>query len=192
MVTEVNMSRKLFLILCLASGVANADCYSRTAMSNQTTAKITAVADVKRKVVPVGHQQNKCIVSFRAQIDDGWVTAEGENVGANTESLDQLCASAMSAGKSEALTRIAGSTVNVEQDMVCTDEPNIQIRKVQVGEHIKESELTPHPNFTKQFKYRGTVCRWFIEPEGRVGDMIPKQGVACRIQDNDWQVVDKW
>ena len=187
------MPRKFSLILLLmAANAVHAECYNRTAMSTQTAAKITALADVKRKIVPIGNKQNKCIVSFRAQIDDEWVTAEGENIGSNSESSDQICAGAMAAGKSEALSSIADSTINVEQDMVCSDEPAIQIRKVGVGEHVKESELTPHPNFPKPFKYRGTACRWFIEPEGRSGDLIPKQGVACRIQDNDWQVVDKW
>ena len=187
------MSRKLYLILTLtAITSAHAECYNRTAISSQHPIKITSIADVKRTVVPLANNQHKCIVNFRAQVNDTWISLEGENTAPNTSSIDQLCAGAMSYGKNQVLTSVTGSNINVEQDMVCTDQPIPKIHKVEIGEHVNESELLPHPNFPKQFKYRGADCRWFIEPEGRTGDLIQKQGIACRIQDNDWQVVDKW
>ena len=187
------MSSKLPLIILLSSiGLVHAVCYNRTAMTNQVTAKITAVTDIKRTVVPMPDNQNKCVVTFRAQINNEWMTVEGENIGSANESLDQLCSSAMSTGRSQILNKIGGNKVNVEQDMVCTDRPIPKVRKVEVGDHVMESELQPHPNFPNQFKYRSANCRWFIETEGRVGDLIQRQGVACRIQDTDWQVVDKW
>ena len=194
MVTEVIMSRKFFVILLLAAytDAVHASCYYRVAMSSQRTVKMISIADVKRIVVPLANSQHKCLVKFRAQVNDTWINVEGENVTSDSVNFEQLCAGAMTSGKNRLLSRVSANNINVEQDMVCTDEPEIQIRKVSVGEHVKESELKPHPNFPKQFEYRGTACRWFIEPEGRVGDLISKQGIACQIQDNDWQVVDKW
>jgi hypothetical protein len=186
------MSRKLSLILLLVSATAHAECYNRTAISSQHPVKITSIADVKRTVVPLANSQHKCIVNFRAQVNNTWISIEGENTASDATSIDQLCAGAMSYGKNQVLTSVTGNGVNVEQDMVCTDQPIPKIRKVEISEYVNESELQPHPNFPKQFKYQGTVCRWFIEPEGRIGNLIQKQGVACRIQDSNWQVVDKW
>jgi len=193
LVIEVNMFRKLHLILLLTSiGLAHAECYNRTAITNQNTIKITSITNIQRTVVPMPKNQNKCIVNFRAQVNDTWLTIEGENIGINTDSLDQLCAGAISYGRSQILNKLGGNNINVEQDMICTDQPIPKIHKVEIGDHILESELSPHPNFPNQFKYRSATCRWFIETEGRIGDLIQRQGVACRIQDNDWQVVDKW
>jgi hypothetical protein len=52
-------------------------------MTNQTAVKITSIADVQPMVVPISATQNKCIVTFRAQVDGEWITAEGESVGPN-------------------------------------------------------------------------------------------------------------
>ena len=188
------MSGKLPLIIFLltSAGILHAECFNRTAMTNQVTAKITGITDIKRTVVPMPENKNKCIVNFRAQINNEWMNVEGENIGSNTESLDQLCSGAMNTGRSQILNQIGGNKINVEQNMVCTDRPNPTIHKVEIGDHVLESELQPHPNFPNQFKYRSANCRWFIETEGRIGDLIQRQGVACRIQDTDWQVVDKW
>ena len=83
--------------------------------------------------------------------------------------------------------------MQLEQNMVCDERPVVQVRPVQRGEHVHESEVLPHPNFPKPFIYRTSVCRWFIEPEVRPGrDLLQRQGIICQLHDNEWQVVDKW
>ena len=82
--------------------------------------------------------------------------------------------------------------MTIEQNMVCTDRPEIQVRQVQIGDQVRESEVRPHPNFPKPFNYKSTQCRLFMEPEVRGGDLLRRQGVICRSHGPDWKVVDKW
>lgn len=181
------------LILGLVATGVYGDCYVRSAITTQTKLSITAIADVEPLAVPISPTQNKCIVSFRALVNGQWITAEGEQVGLKTISEKELCQSAIDQGRVQILSQANGGNMNMEQNMVCNDRPAIQVKKVQRGEHIKESEVLPHPNFPKPFRYRTSTCRWFIEPEVRPGrDLLQRQGIICQLHDSDWQVVDKW
>ena len=187
------MRRTIPLILALVVGTAHGECYVRSAVTNQTRIDISEIADVDTFVVPVSPTQNKCIVNFRALVDGRWITAEGERTGSKTISEAELCRGAVDSGRVQILSQASGGRMNVEQNTVCDDRPAIQVRKVQRGEHVRESEVLPHPNFPKPFVYRTTTCRWFIEPEVVPGrDLLQRQGIICRLHDTDWQVVDKW
>lgn len=183
----------IFLTMAISANAnAQADCYVRSAMTSQTAMSITSIADVQPLVVPISATENKCIVNFRAQVNGQWITAEGESVGPKTLSEAMLCKGAMDQGRTQILSRADGKTLSVEQNMVCTDRPIPKIRKVNIGDRLQESEVLPHPNFTKRFAYHNATCRWFAEPEVQAGDLRHRQGIICRIHDNEWQVVDKW
>ena len=191
--TKIDMQPKSALIIALTmSTTVYADCYVRSAMTSKTAVSITSIADVRPLVVPISDTQNKCIVNFRAQVNGQWITAEGENIGPKNQSEAILCKGAMDQGRTQILSRADGNRIAMEQNMVCTDQPIAQIRKVNIGDHLQESEVLPHPNFPKQFVYRTSACRWFIEPEVHPGDLLQRQGIICRLHDNEWQVVDKW
>jgi hypothetical protein len=181
----------IFLAVAMSAN-AQAECYVRSAMTSQTTMTITSIADVQPLVVPISDTENKCIVNFRAQVNGQWITAEGESVGPRTLSEAMLCKGAMDQGRTQILSRADGKSLSVEQNMVCTDRPIPKIRKVNIGDRLQESEVLPHPNFTKRFAYHNATCRWFAEPEVQSGDLRHRQGIICRIHDNEWQVVDKW
>ena len=188
------MFRPTALILALAIPLTvQAECYVRSAVTNQTAMTIEAIADVDPFVVPISATQNKCIVTFRAQINGKWITAEGERIGPRTMSERELCAGAVDSGRIQILSRANGGRVTVEQNMVCNDQPEIKVRVVKRGEMVRESEVRPHPNFPKPFTYRTAQCRWFIEPEVHPGrDLLQRQGIICQVNGNEWQVVDKW
>lgn len=190
---EISMWRKPIIVLTMAvSATAQAECYVRSAMTNQTAIQITNVADVTPWVVPVSPTQNKCIVNFRAQVNGEWITVEGENVGPKTVSEALLCKGAMDQGRTQILSRANGKTLSLEQNMVCTDQTLPKIRRVEIGDRLQESEVLPHPNFPKRFVYHNATCRWFAEQDVRNGDLRHKQGIICRSHENEWQVVDKW
>lgn len=186
--------RRQIIALAVAglATTAHAQCYVRSAITNQTTINIANIADVQPLVVPISATHNKCIVNFRAQVNGQWITAEGENTGPKTMSEKALCRGAMDQGRTQIMSHADGGSLAMEQNMVCTDQKIPEVRKVTVGERVKESEVLPHPNFLKRFGYRATICRWFIEPEVVPGDLLNRQGIVCRINDNEWQVVDKW
>ena len=188
------MFRTTALVLTLSLPVtAYSECYIRSAVTNQTAMTITAIADVEPMVIPISATHQKCIVNFRAQVNGKWITAEGERSGPRLMSERELCAGAVDSGRVQILSRANGSRLTVEQNMVCNDQPEIKVRVVKRGEMVRESEVRPHPNFPKQFIYRTSTCRWFIEPEVDPGrDLLQRQGVICQVNGNEWQVVDKW
>lgn len=190
---EISMWRKSsILILAAVSAIAQAECYVRSAMTNQTAVQITTITDVKPWVVPVSPTHNKCIVNFRAQVNGEWITAEGENVGPKSLSEALLCQGAMDQGRTQILSRATGTNVTLEQNMVCTEQNLPKVRRVEVGDRVQESEVLPHPNFPRQFVYHNATCRWFAEQEVRSRDLRHKQGIICKSHDNEWLVVDKW
>ena len=186
------MLRSTAIVLAFISTTAQADCYVRSAMTNQTRTSITAVADVQPIVVPISDTQNKCLVAYRAQVNGKWITAEGEKVGPRSMSEEELCQGAIDSGQTQILSRTGGGNVAVETNMVCDDRPEIRVRNVKIGELVHESEVRPHPNFPKPFRYRTAQCRWFIEPEPRNSDLLQRQGIICQSFGNEWQVIDKW
>ena len=94
------MLRKTTLIVALTmSTTVQAECYVRAAVTNQTAMSITAVADVEPMVVPISATHQKCIVTFRAQVDGKWITAEGEKTGLKTMSEKELCNGAIDSGR---------------------------------------------------------------------------------------------
>jgi hypothetical protein len=190
---EISMWRKPIIVLTMAvSATAQAECYVRSAMTNQTAVQISNVADVRPWVVPISPTQNKCIVNFRAQVNGEWITVEGENIGPKTVSEALLCKGAMDQGRTQILSRASGKTLSLEQNMVCTDQTLPKIRRVEIGDRLQESEVLPHPNFPKRFVYHNATCRWFAEQDIRNGDLRQKQGIICWSHENEWQVVDKW
>jgi len=187
------MLRKIPLILLLSATTAYSECYVRSAVTNQNTMTIEAVADIDPFVVPISSTQNKCIVNFRAQVNGRWITADGERIGPRSMTEKELCDSAIDSGRIQILSRANGGRMTVEQNMVCTDQPEIKVRVVKRGEMVRESEVRPHPNFPRPFVYRTSQCRWFIEPEVHPGrDLLQRQGIICQVSGNEWQVVDKW
>jgi hypothetical protein len=98
----------------------------------------------------------------------------------------------MDSSRAHLLSRTDAGNLNIESNMVCDDRPAIQVRNVRVGELVRESEVRPHPNFPKPFKYRTAQCRWFIEPEPRNSDLLQRQGIICQSAGNEWRVIDKW
>ena len=187
------MPSKIPLILMLFATAVHGECYVRSAVTNQTSMSITAVADIEPLVVPISFTQNKCIVMFRAQVNGQWITAEGEKVGPRSMSEKDLCASAVDSGRIQILSRAGGANLAVEQNMVCNEQPEIKVKVVKRGELVRESEVRPHPHFPKPFTYRTSQCRWFIEPEVVPGrDLLQRQGIICQVNGNEWQVVDKW
>jgi hypothetical protein len=187
------MPSKIPLILLLFATSAYSECYVRSAVTSQGTMNITAVADVEPLVVPISPTQNKCIVTFRAQVNGEWITAEGEKVGPRSTSEKDLCTGAVDSGRIQILSRANGGRMTVEQNMVCNERPEIKVKAVRRGEMVRESEVRPHPSFPKPFTYRTAQCRWFIEPEVHPGrDLLQRQGIICQVNGNEWQVVDKW
>ena len=182
------------IILLFTTSTVSAECFMRSATVNQLNKPITRIVDIKQSVTPVANNQFKCNVTFRAEIDHVWHTGEGQSIGANGDSIDQICSQALNSGRSYLLTKVSGTRTITEQEMVCRDDPLPEVRTVRVGDIVQLSELAPHPQKPNFFEYRGARCRWFVEsdfdPVRR--DVFQHQGIVCLLRKGEWQVVDKF
>jgi len=181
-------------LLILLSGVANAECYMRSATVSKGNSTIDAIADYKKEVVHTGSGKNLCRITFRAHINGKWYTAQGENIAQTWGDLDIACAKAGQAAQSNILDTVAGKKITVDQEMMCTDQPMPKFKdNVKVGDIIWESSVQPHPIHYDNFRYRGALCRWFVESIPQAGRVDMSQGIMCRISEQKvWKVVDKW
>ena len=186
------MFRTTALILAMMATTAQADCYVRSAMTGRGQISITDVSDVQNLVVPISFTQNKCFATYRARINGEWQSLEGTRVGSKSLSEEELCRGALDSSRAQILSRASGTNMSVETNMMCDERPNIQVRNVKMGELVRVSEVRPHPNFPRPFTYRTAQCRWFIEPEPRVGDLLQRQGIICQSHGDQWRVIDKW
>lgn len=157
------------------------------------TSKIERMADLERRIITSGNK-NVCRISFRAYINGKWYTAQGEEATDVNGSLDSACTKALNAGKITILEKASGTKITGNQEMICTDKPMPQDKQnVQIGDTVWESEVQLHPIYREVFRYRGSVCRWFIESQPRVGGVDMQQGIICRSPDQKvWRVIDKW
>lgn len=185
--------RSLILLLLIPLS-ASAECYMRSASVKDIKTKITRIADVKRYVTPLNAEQFKCTVAFRAEINHVWHNGEGVSIGANSDSIDQICIQAMDSGRSYLLSRVTDGKITSESEMICTDRPGQNIKTVKVGDIVNISELAPHPEKPNFFDYKGAKCRWFVESDVNLQtrDVFQWQGIVCQVRKGDWQVVDKF
>jgi hypothetical protein len=181
-------------LLILLAGVANAECYIRSATVANANASIERTADYKRTVLPAADNKSLCRVTFSAYINGKWYLAQGEDIAHTWGSLDTACAKAKQSATTNILESVSGNKVTVRQDMMCTDEPMPKFKpNVAVGDLVRESEVQPHPIHFDNFRYRGALCRWFVESIPQAGRIDMSQGIMCRTSAQKvWKIVDKW
>ena len=188
------VSRILTSLMLLSAANVHAECYTRSSTVSKLTSSIEQIADVERKVLPEGNGKNICRITFRAYINNKWHTAQGEEVGNVSDSLDTICAKALNSGRVSILESVSGTKITGSQELICTDEPKPkQKAAVSVGDLVWESEVQVHPAYKDIFRYRGSFCKWFIESKPDIGKVDMQQGIICRSPDQKvWRVVDKW
>ncbi len=180
-------------LLVFFTSAVSAECYIRSATTVKSNESIERIADFKQEVIPSG-SKNICRVTFRAFLKGKWHLATGEEVAQTWGDWQSACAKAQQFAKNNLLDSVSSVQVLSKQDTICTDEPLPKTKaKVQLGQIIKESEVQPHPVHFDNFRYRGALCRWFVESTPRVGHIELNQGILCRLSDEiHWKVVDKW
>ena len=188
----VKMRKLLIAITALSAVTAQAECYTRSAMTNQMKARIERITDLHQTVVPTREGQKRCTVSFRAWINGDWHSGEGMSQTNPGIPDAQVCSQALNSGRTFLLQSIGGSDLTAEQEMVCSDEPKPQVRLVRVGDVIAESEVQPHALRRRPFVYNGSVCRWFTQMDTSSVVLDPNEGIMCRMTNDRWKVVDKF
>ena len=87
---------------------------------------------------------------------------------------------------------INGHEVVTEQSNTCIEEPPVEVKKVRIGDLVRLEHVQTHPVIYQPFIYRGTQCRWFIEPGTQNRDLVAYQGIVCQVNPAVWRVIDKF
>jgi len=82
--------------------------------------------------------------------------------------------------------------MNSTKQETCVEEPGVEVRSMNIGDMVRGVQLPQHPVIKQDFVYRHTVCRWFAETGSNQRDLVQYQGIACQVQPNIWQVIDKF
>jgi hypothetical protein len=189
------MKLALALTLCVATAAAGAECYQRAEINIGRAQVNTAPTDVQTLTVPDagGH---RCVVRYRLHIGDAWTTVEGSAV-ARTESA--ACEQALALKNAVALEEVRPNSVRADQQLVCSDLPDIRVRPVQVGELIWESEADLHSHALERkhpyFFWKQARCRKFIERVPKDQNLIIYQGIMCQVNtaaNSKWLILDKY
>jgi hypothetical protein len=181
-----------FLSLLLAvSSTAMADCYMRSAINLKLAN--TGPVDMQRMVTKDSGRY-KCVSRYRIHIGQDWQTAEGVGYG-STETA--ACDQAIDTHRGYLLLEMAPSQISANNQMVCSDIPEIRVHPVRIGDIIFESETDLHtiPAERKYFWYKRSRCRMFVERDIKNQNMTVNQGIICALNDSSnskWQVVDKY
>lgn len=95
--------------------------------------------------------------------------------------------------KYRAVTKnVGGQDIVAEQSNTCIEEPPVEVKKVKIGDLVRLEHVQAHPVIHQPFIYRGTTCRWFIEPGTQGRDLVAYQGIVCQVNPTVWRVIDKF
>jgi hypothetical protein len=81
--------------------------------------------------------------------------------------------------------RHSDGRVEVHKQTTAVEEPGVELRQVRIGDIVRAGHLNPHPVIKDEFVYMQSRCRWFR-------DLVQYQVIACQLQPNVWQVIDKF
>lgn len=183
------------MVLSAVASHAMAECYQRSEINISRQIINTAPTDIQTLLVPDANG-HRCVARYRLHIGDAWTTIEGSAVSKNETTA---CEQALLLKNAVALEEVQPNSVRADQQLVCSDLPDIRVRPVRRGELIWESEadLHSHPleRKTPYFFWKQARCRKFIERTSLDQNLIIYQGIMCQATtsaNSKWLVLDKY
>jgi hypothetical protein len=179
----------------LVGADAMATCYVTSASYNAAELKIEKIdPNVRRSIVPVGTEQDRCSIEMRVLVKGEWHLLRGEATGSRNGSMDALCARAQNIGQTRLLQSLGSSDISVRNEMICQDGPRTMNTKlVRVGDVIALSDVSPDPDKPGSFPDGQFEARYFLETiPMNGGGFIQNRGIVKRLKKDEWVVVDKW
>jgi hypothetical protein len=185
--------KKLLPLLLVSIPVLADQCVLQQKTVTRSAAVIQERDRVRAEIVPSFNNRIKCMVNFRAKIDNAWHTAFGEHEWAGNYSREQACDIAIKRAEDSVQERVQQSRVVSEKTLVCREDPKLETLQTTVpGTAGVKSQFRPHPDRPNQFWHNGAPCQYFLESNFTGRDIRTFEGIICRIQNNQWVVVDKF
>ena len=184
---------KALVLLLIPAVTLAGECVLQSRTATQNRGVITERTDVRHVITPDINGMRRCLVSFRARINNEWHTAHGEYEWTGNRPNQEACTVAYHRAEAEVQRRVTPTALASDSVLVCSDRPEHQpIRVTQIGTVGRLSQFRPHPDRPNEFYHNGTQCRWFLDTEFRQNDVNTFQGVICHVQNQNWVVVDKF
>jgi hypothetical protein len=192
--TKQKIRQTAIIALLLPASVWAQECViQQKTVTNQTSVIIKQTNDIKRDVIPWGSNQKKCIVNFKALIDNNWHMASGEYVWDGDQPVSEACGVATARAKKDLTQTVKPANIVNEDVVICRDDTNqTDIRVTQVGNLVDIAQLKPHPDYPNKFYHNGAECRWFLDIGWTGKDIRQYRGIACKLEAGKWVVVDKF
>lgn len=190
----MKVSIVIVMIALSLSSAVHSECVMRTSSLAKVAGKLDQIADIRPLVSPSFNGELKCSVSVRVAYKGQWFTAYGDYTGDPKIGQEELCINAVEIAARQFLASKEAKLLHSDQQMVCSDEPEIKVRPVEKGEVIRLSEVNLQPG-KPPFLYKGSECKWFIETTVDAKDLYQWNGIVCRTgraSSDDWTVVDKF
>ena len=176
------------------SCAAHSECVMRTSSLTKVVGKLDQIADIRAVATPTFNGELKCSVSLRVEYKGQWFTAYGDYTGDPAIGERELCVNAVEIAARQFLASKEAKLMHSDQQMFCSDEPEIKVRPVNKGEVIRLSEVSINHD-KPSFNYKGAECQWFVETTIGAKDLYQWNGIVCktgRPGSDDWTVVDKF
>lgn len=187
------MKPLLALALVPISVWAQDNCVLQDRVITRSEVVIAERSPIRRDVVPHFDGRRRCMVDFRVRVGRDWHTAYGDHVWDGHRPESEACAIAVTRAEDSVIQRLGQAQTASERILVCKDQPALTpLRNTTVGTVGDLGQFRPHPDRLERFWYKGTQCKWFVEPTFVGGKMRQFQGIICEIQDSKWVVVDKF
>jgi len=192
--TKQKIRQTAIIALLLPASVWAQECViQQKTVTNQTAVIIKQINEIKRDVIPWGTNQKKCIVNFKALVDDRWHMASGEYIWDGDQPVSEACGVAVARAKKDLTQTVKPANIVNEDVVICRDDTNqTDIRVTQVGNLVDIAQLKPHPDYPNKFYHNGAECRWFLDIGWTGKDIRQYRGIACKLEAGKWVVVDKF
>lgn len=179
--------------LLLIPMLAQADCVLQDRMVRRNDASVAERQQISAEVVPAPGGARKCVVSFRARVNNAWYSAYGEYEWPGDRPREEACAIAMDRADQQARDSAVPSHVVSEKILVCSDRPDMDtLRQTNPGTVAKLSQFRPHPDRPARFWHNGAQCRYFLDSQYTGQNIRTWEGIICQLQGDEWVVVDKF
>ena len=180
--------------MVLASAPVWADtCRIYQHTETRSSVSIRERSEIRRAAMTDPSGDRRCRVDFMVRIGPDWHAAQYEHRFRADLSWNEGCAVAVHEAERAVTESVARRQVQEVSRLVCDDDPDRrQVQAANPGTVLQRHQMRPHPDFPADFRHNGTVCRWFLEPGWTGEDIRPWNGVACRIDQDRWVVVDRF
>ena len=178
------------LIACSAN-FALADCNVK---SNIVTNATLDNFDIKNKTdfefITVNPGKKVCRATIRTSFDGTPITITEQAIMQSGVHILETCKLAEAQAIEHLIKRVGEVSVTARSEMNCDETENTMFSP-KVGNIGKLTQFKKDGKYNRTFVHQGSECIWFNDVEW-TGELHQANGIACKLTDDNYVVVDKF